>query len=305
MESALVVGEALVDVVARADGTVSEHAGGSPANVAVGLARLGRTVVLASELGDDRWGELVVGHLTDSGVVLSRGSVVPGGVTSSARAVIDPAGAATYTFDVRWQPDLAALSDSLVLHTGSMAAAVEPGASAVHTLMRERRARTTISYDVNARPALMGDGPRARERVRELAALSDVVKASDEDLAWLGSGRPWQESAEALLAVGPAAVVVTVGAQGAAVVHRDGLVSVAAPSVDVVDTVGAGDSFQAALLDALWSRDLLGADRREALVELSLDGWREIAEYAVSLAALSTTRAGAQPAYRNEVADRG
>jgi fructokinase len=302
METGLVVGEALVDVVARADGSVSEHAGGSPANVAVGLARLGREVVLATALGDDRFGVLVVDHLTDSGVRLSAGSVAPGQVTSSARAVLDEAGAATYTFDVRWQPELAEVPDDvLVVHTGSMAAAIDPGASAVLSLLRERRDRSTISYDVNARPALMGDPRSARARVREFAALSDVVKASDEDLAWLSPDHTWQQTAAEVLALGPAAVVVTRGAQGAAVITRDGTVTATAPTVEVVDTVGAGDSFKAALLDALWSRNLLGGERRDALGGLSLGEWHDIAAYAARLAAVSTTRAGAEPAYRHEV----
>jgi fructokinase len=302
MESALVVGEALVDVVARADGTLSEHAGGSPANVAVGLARLGRSTVLATAVGDDHFGEVIAGHMAESGVLLSEHSVQPGRTTCSARAVLDGAGAAAYTFDVHWQPDLTALpTESLVLHTGSMAAAIEPGASGVLRLLRERRPRTTISYDVNARPALMGPADAARARVRELAALSDVVKASDEDLAWLEPRTTWEAAAAGVLSRGPAAVVVTHGAEGAAVVTHEGTVSVAATRVDVVDTVGAGDSFMAALLDALWSRDLLGGHRRNELAGLPLDGWRDIAAYATRLAALSTTRAGAEPAHRHEV----
>jgi len=302
MDRALVVGEALVDVVARADGTVSEHAGGSPANVAVGLARLGRSTVLATSLGDDRFGGLVVEALAASGVVLGQGSVQPGTTTSTARAVLDTTGAAAYTFDVHWQPDLTALpTESLVLHTGSMAAAIEPGASGVLRLLRERQGDTTISYDVNARPALMGPADAARSRVRELAALSDVVKASDEDLAWLEPGTTWQAAAAGVLSLGPAAVVVTHGAEGSAVVTEEGTVSVAATRVEVVDTVGAGDSFMAALLDALWSRDLLGGDRRNELAGLPLEGWRDVAAYATRLAALSTTRAGAEPAHRHEV----
>jgi fructokinase len=302
MDTALVVGEALVDVVARADGSVSEHAGGSPANVAVGLARLGRSTVLATSLGNDRFGDLVVDALTASGVELAEGSVQPGRTTSTARAVLDDAGAATYTFDVAWAPDLRALpAEALVLHTGSMAAAIEPGASDVLRLFRERRPHSTISYDVNARPALMGRADAARARVRELAGLSDVVKASDEDLAWLDPGTTWQQAAAGVLALGPVAVVVTRGGEGAAVVTGEGNVSVPAPKVDVVDTVGAGDSFHAALLDGLWSRGLLGADRRTELAGASLEDWREVAAYAARLAALSTTRAGAEPAHRHEV----
>lgn len=296
------VGEALVDVVARADGTVSEHAGGSPANVAVGLARLGRSTVLATAVGDDHYGEVIAGHMASAGVLLSEHSVQPGRTTCSARAVLDDAGAATYTFDVRWQPDLTALAgDFLVLHTGSMATAIEPGASAVLGLLRERRTHSTISYDVNARPALIGAADAAPARVKEFAALSDLVKASDEDLAWLEPAMTWQEAAACVLSLGPAAVVVTRGSEGAAVVTSQGVVSARAPRVDVVDTVGAGDSFNAALLDGLWSRDLLGGHRRADLAALPLDGWRDVASYAARLAALSTTRAGAEPAYRHEV----
>jgi fructokinase len=302
MGTALVIGEALVDVVARADGSVSEHAGGSPANVAVGLARLGRATVLATELGDDGFGRLIAAHLAESGVTLGELSVRSGRTTCSARAVLDDAGAATYTFDVRWQPDLSAITgDFLVVHTGSMATAIEPGASAVLSLLRERRTHSTISYDVNARPALMGAADAARARVKEFAALSDVVKASDEDLAWIEPSMTWQEAAAGLLSLGPAAVVVTRGSEGASVVTAEGLVSARAPRVDVVDTVGAGDSFNAALLDALWSRDLLGGHRRADLAAFPLDGWRDVASYSARLAALATTRAGAEPAYRHEV----
>lgn len=302
MQTALVIGEALVDVVARPDGSVSEHAGGSPANVAVGLARLGRPTLLATEIGDDRSGELVTRQLAASGVRLSEHTIQPGRSTSSARAMLDEAGAATYTFDVRWQPDLTGLAgDFLVVHTGSMATAIEPGASAVLALLRERRTHSTISYDVNARPALMGAAGAARARIREFAALSDVVKASDEDLAWLEPEMTWQDAAATVLSLGPAAVVVTRGGEGAAVMTGAGAVTAPAPSVDVVDTVGAGDSFNAALLDALWSRSLLGHHRRADLAGLTLDAWRDVAAYAARLAALSTTRAGAEPAYLHEV----
>lgn len=301
MESVLVVGEALVDVVARPGGAVDEHPGGSPANVALALARLGRQTTLATSLGTDAYGDLVADHLTRSEVRLTPGSVREGVRTSSARADLDHAGQATYEFDLAWAPDLTEAPDAGLVHAGSVAATLEPGGSDVVRLLQERRDISTISYDINARPQLMGSPEAVRGRVEEIVSLSDLVKASDEDLDWLYPKTGWADAARALLGLGPAAVVVTRGAAGAIVATRTGEATVDAEPVEVVDTIGAGDTFSAGLIQALGTRGLYGA--RERLDGLTMGEWRAIARYAAQLAAVTASRAGADPPYLRETRD--
>src|SRR3954468_13520115 len=181
----LVVGEALVDVVVRSDGAVSEHPGGSPLNVAIGLARLGRETDLLTRLGQDEPGRPVLRHLEGSGGHLVEGSVLPV-ATATAAATLAPDGSATYEFDLHWELGAVTPPDAPVaVHTGSIAAVLEPGASAVEEVVRDHRDQATVSYDPNARPLLMGDAADVRDRVEDLVAVSDLVKVSDEDAAWL------------------------------------------------------------------------------------------------------------------------
>jgi len=299
----LVVGEALVDEVRRADGTVAEHPGGSPANVALTLGRLGREVRLAAHLGRDHHGEQVRAWLAASDVRLTPGSDgAP--ATSVARAVIDASGAATYDFAITWDvPSGTAATDStLAVHTGSIAAVLEPGASAVHDLVLAARGRATITYDPNARPSLMGTPDAALARIEPLVAAADVVKVSDEDLAWLYPGSAPLEVARTWARRGPALVVVTYGGEGAVALCAAGEARVAAPRVQVVDTVGAGDTFMGALLDGLWAQDLLGAARREALRSIDLPTLTDVLQGCVAAAAVTVSRAGANPPRREELA---
>ncbi|OLT53362.1 hypothetical protein BJF88_11945 [Cellulosimicrobium sp. CUA-896] len=213
---ALVVGEALIDVVHRADGSVDALPGGSLANVALTLGRLGRDARLVTWIGADERGDAIRAWLAGSGVVLAPGSSdAPS--TSVATAHLDGDGAATYEFDLEWQvpPGTAATASTLVVHTGSIAAVLEPGASAVRDLVADARRTATVTYDPNARPALMGEPGDARERIEAMVALADVVKVSDEDLEWLVPGGDAVEVARAWLALGPALVVVTLGGAGA------------------------------------------------------------------------------------------
>ncbi|HEX2809539.1 MAG TPA: carbohydrate kinase, partial [Kineosporiaceae bacterium] len=269
MNDVLVVGEALVDIVERADGLLAEHPGGSPANVALGLARLGRSARLLTRIGADRRGLAIRGHLESSGVTLMPGSVTDA-VTSTATALIDEQGVASYVFDLDWDlPVDVELGAYRALHTGSIAAFLPPGGDAVVQLVEKATGKVTVSYDPNARPRLMGAPDAARARVERLVALSDVVKVSDEDLAWLAPGEDVVKVAGQWLASGPAIVVVTLGGAGSIGLVTAGRVDVPAPAIDVVDTVGAGDSFMSGLLDHLAGAGLLGADRRQALRALS------------------------------------
>ncbi|MFE4464359.1 carbohydrate kinase [Oerskovia sp. NPDC056781] len=298
----LVVGEALVDEVRRADGTTAEHPGGSPANVALTLGRLGRDVLLATHLGRDERGGQVRAWLADSGVALTPRSD-GAAATSVARAVLDGSGAATYDFAITWDlaDGTAATDSTLAVHTGSIAAVLEPGATAVHDLVLTARDHATITYDPNARPSLMGTPDAALERIEPLVCAADVVKVSDEDLEWLHPGTDPVEVAWTWAAQGPAVVVVTFGGEGAVAVCAAGEVRVAAPRVEVVDTVGAGDTFMGALIDGLWEQNLLGGDRRDALRAVGPEVLTAVLERCVAAAAITVSRAGANPPRRDEL----
>ncbi|MBE1876138.1 carbohydrate kinase family protein [Myceligenerans pegani] len=310
----LAVGEALVDEVHRPDGSAAEHPGGSIANVALTLGRLGRDVRLATWLGRDERGDAVRAWLAESDVALADGSDAAER-TSVAVATLDDGGSATYEFDLTWRvpEETAAGPETLAVHTGSIAAVLEPGGSQVRALVEAARATATITYDPNARPVIMGSADAARERIETLVALSDVVKVSDEDLGWLYPGQDPVEAARAWRAgaaggaarapgqEGPALVVVTRGGDGAVALTAGGEVEVKAPAARVVDTVGAGDSFMGALIDGLWGHDLLGAARRDALRAIGPDTLSAILEQCVAVAAITVSRAGANPPRRAEL----
>ena len=297
----LVVGESLVDIVQTPSGRRHEYAGGSAANVAVALARLGRPTRLATSFAPDAHGRLIAAHLERADVVLA---CDPTAVerTSTAEATILTSGAAEYTFEIEWRlSPVDADEDPLVAHTCSLGAVLLPGADDVHALLDRLRQRSTVSYDVNARPAVTGTGPDVVQRVERMVAVADLVKASDEDLEALYPQRSYADAAAALLELGPAAVVVTRGAGGALWVDREGPVEVAARPARVADTIGAGDTFGAGLLDALWERGRLGAEGRAALAALPRAEVAEVLEHAARAAAVTVSRPGADPPYRHEL----
>ena len=184
----------------------------------------------------------------------------------------------------------------LALHSGSLALTMPPGADALLRLLQRAHGSVTVSYDPNARPLLMGSPERTRERVERLVALADVVKASVEDVAWLLPGHAAEEVAQAWLALGPALVAITCGADGVvAVAAGAGLLRRPARPITVVDTVGAGDAFTSALLAGLYRRGLLGAERRAALAAIGEATLTEVLDEAVLAAAITCTRPGADP----------
>ncbi|MFJ4672614.1 carbohydrate kinase family protein [Kitasatospora purpeofusca] len=292
----VVIGECVADVV-RTDGAPDVvHPGGSPANVAHGLARLGEPVALLTQLADDPYGRLIRAHLESAGVALLPGAEAAAEATEAADAPrtpsavvrLDEQGRAQYTFDIGWT--LAPVELPFRpghLHIGSIAAVTGPGAAAVLALVERWRGRAGVSYDPNVRPALMGEHAEAVRRVERCAALADLVKASDEDLAWLYPGRDPEEVARYWLGLGPATVAVTRGPAGAFALTADGRRAEApARTVEVADTVGAGDAFTAALLHARRT----GASLDAALAR------------ATAAATLTVTRPGANPPDAAELA---
>ncbi|HEY3573224.1 MAG TPA: carbohydrate kinase [Arthrobacter sp.] len=303
-----VIGEGLVDVVQRSSG-IEAHVGGSPLNVAVGLARLGHPVQFVGRYGRDAYGESLAAHLRASSVMLPQ---APDGLpTSVATALVDDDGAATYTFDVAWElPGLGErlpfmLQGTTLLHTGSIATMLAPGAAAVLAAVERAHPASTISFDPNCRPSIITDADYARRQAEKFVTLSDIVKASDEDLAWLYPGVDPLESARRWLklggAEGPAVVVVTRGADGPWGITAAGEAEFAAPRVEVADTVGAGDSFMAALLSGVVDRGLDGAQNRADLRALPAEGLTALLAHASRAAAVTVSRAGANPPTRAEL----
>jgi fructokinase len=290
----LVVGEAIVDVVERSDGSRTQHPGGSPANVAVGLARLGLEVVLATSIGTDAFGSLIESHLRDAGVELGAGSQAAA-TTSSAVARIGPDGAATYDFDIAWDPGTIDAPEHVeAVHTGSIAATLAPGADAVEALVERLAPTAIVSFDPNIRPALLPDREEAVARVERLVALADVVKVSDEDLAWLRPGESTDDVAMRWLEAGPALIAVTRGGAGSSAFARSGRTDVSVKPANVVDTVGAGDSYMSGLLAALAREDLLAIERREVLRAIDAEAITQVCSVAATSAARTVERAGAQ-----------
>lgn len=299
-----VVGEALLDLVAEPGGrSFAAHPGGSPANVAVGLARLGTPVTLGTQLGDDLPGELVSKHLADSGVPVHR---LPARTESSslAFAAVDEAGVASYDFRIAWditEPRLAA--GTRCVHTGSIAMALQPGADAVEHLLATERARgeATLSLDPNIRPSLLTTPRAERARVERQVKLADVVKASSEDLAWLYPNQNPTDVARSWAETGSALVIVTLGEHGAFGVCADGEVTRNAPVMDIADTVGAGDAFTAGMLDRLDAAGLLGGAHRDALAGITTAALTDVLDFALTVATITCTRAGANPPTRAEL----
>lgn len=284
-DDALVIGEALVDVVVAPDGTTTERPGGSGANVAVALARLGRPVRFATAYADDDRGRVLAAWLADAGVK-------PAGDphrlrhTSTALAAIGPDGSATYELDLEWQLGEVPVGSPRFVHVCSLGAVLAPGAEVVHDLLA-RVPDAVVTYDVNARPGATGTGPDLVAAVERMASAADVVKASDEDLAVLYPTLGVDEAAAHLLSRGPRAVAVTRGEAGATWLWASGSVSVGADQVEVADTIGAGDTFSAALVDALWDDP-----RRDPA---------EVLAHAVRAAAVTVSRPGADPPWLSEL----
>lgn len=302
-DAVLTVGEALVDVVVpHGGGEPVEHVGGSPANVAVGLAALGHPSRLTAYLGDDARGARIASHLDRYAVQLTPGST-SAPQTSTATARLDEAGVASYDFDLVWQVGEQDLTDIGHLHSGSLAATLEPGGTAVVELMaRAHLEGLTVSYDPNCRPGIMGGPDDARQRVEECVGRSDVVKASLEDVEWLYPGAAVADVVREWGRLGPHLVVVTRGGDGP-VVHlpRTGeLTERAGRAVDVVDTVGAGDSFMAGLLSGLLDAGLLGRHGTPAGGDLA--GVGPALDRALACASWTVQRAGAASPTRADLA---
>lgn len=301
----LAIGEALIDVVMtyeQPDFPV-EIPGGSPANVALTLGRLGRPVALATWIGLDEYGRLIDFHMYDSGVHVT-GASRGASHTSTALARLNENGAASYTFDLEWAPapPITVPPTAQIIEAGSISAIIEPGASAVLDALTRGREHALVCFDPNARPSIMGEPTAALTSLERFIALADVVKVSDEDIEWLTGGAPIDEVVDRWLGMGPSLVVVTRGKHGSLAVTSSGLRFTKTPSdVKVVDTVGAGDSFMGGMIDAMWGMGLRGADARETLRSLPEEQVRAIIDRASAVSDVTVSRKGANPPWAHEL----
>jgi fructokinase len=297
-------GEALVDLVD--DGGKSRSvAGGGPFNTAIALGRLDVPVGFLGTISRDADGKMLAERLVESGVDMSlvRWSDAP-----TPHAVVHHLhdGRNEYTFHVNdtsladFAPkDLPVFpEDAWALHVGTLALALDPPASAYEELIDREAGRRQIILDPNVRPAIFGDARVYRRRFERLVRLADVVKLSEDDTAWIYPGYRIEEAMGLMLELGPSVVAVTQGDSGAVGAWSGGFVDIAGIPVEVVDTVGAGDSFNAALIAALVDEDAFGPHATRELDETVLV---HAVSYAVAASAITCTRRGAVPPSREEI----
>src|SRR5487761_1992012 len=287
----LVCGEALIDLVPASTGTELAYvarAGGSSFNVAMGLGRLDAPVGFLGRVSTDRFGRLLRSRLEADGVDCR---FVEEGDEPTTLAVVQ--------IEAGSEPVYAFYGEVTALHVGSISLVREPGASAFEAVMRREHGRRVLTLDPNIRPSLVGERSAYLARLEGWVSLADVVKVSRADLAWLYPEAAPDVAAAAWLARGPSLVVVTRGHDGCLGLTARDRVEVLGTPVVVSDTVGAGDAFTSALLAWLQAAGLL---ERASVREIPGDALREGLAFANRAAAITCTRAGAQPPTRSEMA---
>jgi len=298
-------GEALIDFTGSGNMVFQGHCGGSPLNSAVACARLGQPTAYITQLSTDLFGEQLLQHMLVNGVDtrLVQRSDGPSTVAfvergpQTNRYAFYSRGSA----DSGWAPDpLPELPESCrFLHFGSISLLQDPAARRITELVEANAGKRVVVFDPNVRLSLIGDLPAYRQRMLKWLSCTDLLKLSDEDVAVLAPGESHADAAAVWLSAGPCAVVITSGGEGAVLyrnVHPP--MSIAAPKVDVVDTIGAGDTFTAGLSVALLSQ---GVTQAAQLADLSDPAWRQVLRFAATAAALNCTREGANPPTLAEV----
>jgi fructokinase len=298
----LVAGEALFDLVLADSAELAAHPGGGPFNAARTVARLEQPAAYLGRISRDRFGSRLRGLLADDGVRLDT-VVDTDDPTTLALAELDAGGGATYRFYARGtsafgltaEAALAVLPPAIdMLHVGT-SLALEPVADALEAVAAHVAGESLVMLDPNCRPSVIEDPEAYRQRIWRVLASTDVVKVSDDDLAWLDPGTPAIDAARRLLEPGAAAALLTRGAEGAVVVTAGDAVEVPAPRVEVVDTIGAGDAFGGGFL-AHWRREGLPRERLA-----SLDAVVEATRFACLVAARTCERPGASPPRLSEL----
>jgi len=295
-----VCGEVLIDLL---PGTPERVAvvGGGPANTAKALARLGHDVQFIDGISTDTYGQSARAELLADGVKLDLAltsekptclAIVSLNENGGATYEFKTDGTATFDFDLNWLPDPSVHKPQL-LHIGTLVTIIEPGASVLYDWALQVAEFAPIIFDPNIRPSVMGDHDLYQAAVEKWVAISSVIKVSDDDIAWLYPDLSVEEVAKRWVSDGAALVVVTRGANGSIGYTADGVEEVAGVKVEVVDTVGAGDTVGAILVEAIIE---------DGILSLQNEGLKKVLKRSAAAAAISCSRAGAQPPYKHEMA---
>jgi fructokinase len=294
-----VCGEVVIDLIP--DGTERKAVvGGGPANTAKALSKLGIATQFIDGISSDKYGQMALKELHKDGVLLDfvKFSDKP---TCLAIVSLNPKGGATYefviddtaTFDFShsWLPDAIEKKPSL-LHIGTLVTAIEPAASVLFEWAKKVAKVAPIVFDPNIRPAVMSDRQQYVRQVERWVSISNAVKVSDDDIYWLYPGQDLDQVAKRWLGIGPELIVVTFGDKGLAGYRQDSKISVDAKKVVVADTVGAGDTVGAILVEAIIE---------DGLDKLKQERLSEMLDRAARAAAITVSRTGAKPPGRDEI----
>ena len=302
-----VIGEALIDFTAGARGSLAfdGHPGGAPANGAIAASRLGVPTAFIGQLSTDLFGERLYAHLVAAAVDMR---FVLRDDAPSTLAFVEHRGQTNlYAFytqgtsDTRWCPaELPSLPQACRwLHFGSVAVLSEPAASRITELVQAQQGQRLVMFDPNARPNILRDVAHWRARCHQWIGMTDLLKLSEEDLEVLAPGQSAEDAVDGYLARGPRAVVLTRGALGATLYRRHAPpLGVRPPVVEVIDTIGAGDTFGAALMVSLLDA---GVQDAAALEALGAPQWHAVLAFSAAAAACNCARQGANPPRRAEV----
>jgi fructokinase len=295
-----VCGEVLIDLIPGADGVRVPHVGGGPANTAKALARLGHDVQFIDGISTDEYGVAARKELLDDEVKLDLAltsdkptclAIVSLDANGGASYEFKIDGTATFDFDLKWLPDPSRYKPQ-VLHIGTLVTVIQPGADVLYDWAMQVAEFAPIVFDPNIRPSVMGDRDLYEAAVEKWAALSSVIKVSDDDMAWLYPGQKYEDVAKRWINDGAALVVVTRGSQGIIGFTCDGSVEVNGAKISVADTVGAGDTVGAIIVEAMIEKGILA---------LTGDVLKATLHRAAVAAGITCSRKGAQPPYKHEL----
>jgi fructokinase len=295
-----VCGEVLIDLIPGADGVRVPHVGGGPANTAKALARLGHDVQFIDGISSDQYGVMSRKELLDDEVKLDLAlksdkptclAIVSLAENGGASYEFEIDGTATFDFSLDWLPDPSRYKPN-VLHIGTLVTIIQPGADVLYDWAIRVAEFAPIVFDPNIRPAVMGDRDKYQIAVEKWAAISSVIKVSDDDMAWLYPDQKYQDVAKRWISDGAALVVITRGADGLLGITADGFVEVPGVKIEVADTVGAGDTVGAIIVEAMIEKGILN---------LTDEVLKATLHRAAVAAGITCSRKGAQPPYKHEL----